>query len=203
MHDYPAASKALARLSGAFQLDPPTDWYGSGEETILWPDPFVGMINDYPKVFGNIALSKAAFYYQLTTGVYQTGAFGNSWQLISYNWTSIDNYIKGTYYSGDYHEARQAVSWYEKARNLSNDPEFRAKCTFMLAKCEQKQYTFESVNEYYDQYYSDYYAGNKPDPFRPFSQHNPHFDELAKQYSHTAFFKRAVYECSYLSDFIN
>lgn len=223
VHDYPAASKAFANLSDEFEIPQYMNWY-NGEDETIHPDPFITTINDYPKQFGTESLTKAGFaqtmaglqqkietdpanaaeyYFQLANGVYQTGAFGNAWQLISYNWTSADNYVKGNYYySGDYHEARQAAAWYEKARRLSNDPEFRARCTFMLAKCEQKQYQFESISEYYDQYDSDYYAGNKPDPFWLFSQHNPYFDELAKEYSDTEFVKRAVYECSYLSDFI-
>src|SRR5690606_29945685 len=133
-------SKAFAHLSPEFTLEAPVNWY-SAEEDTLWPDPFVETLNDYPKRFGSETLSKAHFaeemaglqekikddpqhaaeyYFQLANGVYQTGAFGNSWQLISYSWTSADNYLKGAYYySGDFHEARQAAAWYQKARDLS------------------------------------------------------------------------------------
>src|SRR5690606_20218782 len=117
MHDYAAASRAFARLSPEFALPVAIDWYG--DEAPLWPDPFVETINDYPKQFSSTALSKkefaetmadlqqkittdpphaAEYYFQLANGVYQTGAFGNSWQLISYSWTSADNYLSGTYY---------------------------------------------------------------------------------------------------------
>ena len=224
VHDYDAASKVFARLSDDFKIPPPSSWYSSEEDTI-WPDPFIAMVNDYPKQFGDTALSKAEFaeamaglqqriktdpdnaaeyYFQLANGVYQTGAFGNSWQLISYSWTSADNYIKGAYYySGDFHEARQAAVWYEKARALSDDEEFKARCTFMLAKCKQKRYLFDSKSDYYDQYDYSFYAEDKPDPLWLFSQQNQYFDELTQQYSNTDFFKRAVSECSYLSDFIN
>ncbi|SFB91633.1 hypothetical protein SAMN05421747_10283 [Parapedobacter composti] len=220
-HAYGAASRAFAKLSPQFQRESPVDWYG-GEEQPLYPDPFITAINDYPKRFGGTPLTKAGFakamadlqrriaedpgnaasyYFQLANGVYQTGAFGNAWQLISYHWTSTHNYIRGNYYyAGDYHDARQAAAWYEKARELSKDPEFRAKCTFMLAKCEQKRYSYPSLKAYYDGGFS---YGNRPDPFWLFSQRNRYFGELETHYGNTAFFQAAVRECTYLADFIN
>ena len=222
MHDYPAASRAFAHLSADFETSPPIDWYSSGDT--LWPDPFMTTVNDYPKQFGQKTLSKADFakamstlqqhiqtdpahaaeyYFQLANGVYQTGAFGNAWQLISYSWTNSDNYVKGVYYySGDFHEAQQAAEWYAKARSLSNDPEFRAKCTFMLAKCAQKHYLFDSVSDYYDSRgYS--YSSDKPDPYWLFSQQNPYFRELRDQYADTEYIEAAAAQCTYLADFMN
>lgn len=220
MHDYGAALKVFEHVSPEFVLPTPVNWYG--DENPLWPDPFVETLNDYPKRFGSATLSKAEFaktmadlqqkiitdprhaaeyYFQLANGVYQTGAFGNSWQLISYSWTSTDNYLSGTYYySGDFHEARQAATWYQQARELSDDNEFKARCTFMLAKCEQKTYRYDTMRDYYE---SAYGLGGGPAPFWLFSQRNKYFGELAQRYGDTDFFKRAVSECSYLSDFIN
>lgn len=221
MHDYPAASKAFARLSPDFALPTAVNWYSAGEDT-LWPDPFVATLRDYPKRFGNEALSKkefadvmaelqrkikgdpqhaAEYYFQMANGVYQTGAFGNSWQLISYSWTSADNYLKGAYYySGDFHEARQAAKWYQQARELSDDREFRAKCTFMLAKCEQKSYLFDSIGDYYDAAYPA--QRDQPDPFWLFSQQNMYFKELRDEYLDTDFITTATAECTFLADFI-
>ncbi len=220
MHDYRAALKAFAHLSADFALPAPVNWYSAEEET-LWPDPFVTTLNDYPKRFGGEALSKAefaktmadlqqritddpdhaaAYYFQLANGVYQTGAFGNSWQLISYSWTSSDNYVKGAYYySGDFHEARQAAVWYRKARELSKDREFQAKCTFMLAKCEQKSYLFDSISDYYG---AHTWERDQPDPYWLFSQRNKYFNELRDDYLDTKFIRTATAECTYLADFI-
>lgn len=221
MHDYPAASKAFAHLSPEFALPTPVNWYSADEDT-LWPDPFVATLRDYPKRFGGEALSKAEFaeamaglqrkitedpqhaaeyYFQLANGVYQTGAFGNSWQLISYSWTSADNYLTGAYYySGDFHEARQAAKWYQQARELSKDREFRAKCTFMLAKCEQKSYLFDSISDYYQATYTS--QRDRPDPFWVFSQQNRYFKELREEYLDTDFMTTAAAACTYLADFI-
>lgn len=222
LHDYQAASAAFSHLSPDFTQEPVVNWY-SMEEEILWPDPFVTTIRDYPKQSGDTALSKANFatamtdllrridedpanaaeyYFQLANGVYQTGAFGNSWQMISYSWTSSDNYVKGGYYySGDFHEARQAATWYAKARELSDNREFQAKCTFMLAKCEQKLYQFDSISDYYQQR-GFYWSRDQPDPFWVFSQRNRYFKELRGQYLDTDFARIAVAECTYLADFI-
>lgn len=221
MHDYPAALKAFHRLSPEFAIPSPVDWY-SEEETTLWPAPFVDALRDYPKQFGTGTYSKLEFaetmaglqrlieedpqhadeyYYQLANGVYQTGAFGNSWQLISYSWTSADNYLKGAYYySGDFHEARQAATWYQQARELSNDRELKAKCTYMLAKCEQKSYLFDSISDYYDAAYPAQQGG--PDPFWVYSQQNRYFKELSNAYGDTEFIKAAAGMCTYLADFI-
>src|SRR5690606_9091024 len=206
MHDYTAASEAFSHLSPEFKRPEPVNWY-SAEEEPLWPDPFISTINDYPKRFGAGTLSKADFaqamadlqqqivedsthaaeyYFQLANGVYQTGAFGNAWQLISYSWTSLDNHVKGAYYySGDFHEARQAAEWYKKARELSQDREFQATCTFMLAKCEQKSYLFDSVRDYYERAFA--LSRNQPDPFWLFSQRNRYFKELHEGYRDTEF----------------
>src|SRR5690606_14621048 len=181
-------------------------------------------LNDYPKQFGDAAYSKAgfaatmarlqeqiktdpahaaAYYFQLANGVYQTGAFGNAWQLISYSWTSSDNYVKGVYYySGDFHEAKQAAEWYAKARSLSKDREFQAKCTFMLAKCAQKNYLFDSVSDYYQERGFSY-TNDKPDPYWVFSQQNPYFRELNDRYADTEFVEEAVAQCTYLADFMS
>ena len=219
VHDYPAASKAFANLSDRFEPVPFSNWY-NGDDDAIWPNPFITTLNDYPKQFGDTTFSKAQFantmaqlqqriqtdpahaakyYFELANGVYQTGAFGNAWQLISYSWTSTDNYIKGNYYySGDFHQAKQAAKWYAKARSLSNDREFQAKCTFMLAKCAQKDYLFTSVSDYYDQYTPAYYSGEKPDPYWLFSQQNPYF----KQLRDTRFSQEAIAQCTYLADFV-
>jgi len=103
---------------------------------------------------------------------------------------------------GDFHEAQQAAEWYAKARSLSNDPEFQATCTFMLAKCAQKHYLFGSVSDYYENRgYS--YSGDKPDPYWVFSQQNPYFKELHDRYADTEFAQQAMGQCTYLADFMN
>ena len=219
-HEYDKAVAAFDKLSPNYKFWVASDWYGSSEDAALHADPFLTTINDYPKAYADRGLNKkefaeqmamwqrkiksnpknaAKYYFAMANGVYQTGIFGNSWYLISYSWSHLDAYVSGTnYYDDDYKHAKQAIIWYEKARSLSKDVNFKATCTFMLAKCEQKKYGYRSVNDYY----SSHNYG-EPDPLWLFSMKNKYFVELEKYYKGTVFYNQALGECSYLSDFIS
>ena len=90
-----------------------------------------------------------------------------------------------------------AEKYYLKARQLSNDPEFKAKCTFMAAKCKQQRYN--GIDDEFSNY--KFFQKHSPD-FQKQIRHESYFEELKKYYSKTLFYKRAVNECSYLSDFL-
>ncbi len=219
MHDYGAAVKAFEQLSARYRAPERVDWYRLDEPDTIYADPFISPIKDYPKAYGTVGFNKkqfadrmldlqqraekdtanaAQYYFDMASGAYQTGTFGNAWHLVSYQWSSSDNFLKGKYYyEGDYLHARKAAEWYEKARSLSTDVEFKARCTFMLAKCEQKQFGYASMSEYYENSWN-----STVDAFWLFSMRNSYFRELDSHYKHTAFFKQAVGECSYLVDFL-
>lgn len=178
-------------------------------------DPLQVEINDYPQTVTS-GIDKFAFarrmsalenklkadpknadtYFQLANGIYNTSAYGNSWNMISYEWSSTD-FGRGPlyYYDADYIKTSLAEKYYIKARDLSTNPEFKAKCTFMAAKCKQKQYEAPSFLEDYDTYekrekaYHKQLTGNK------------YFTDL-NEYKSTRFYKEAMEECSYLRDFI-
>lgn len=222
-HQYAKAVQMFAKVSAGYTFYTPENWYNSASNPKFYANPFTETINDYPKkyVSENKAYSKKSFaaemlrlqklavsdkknaalyYYRMANGVYQTGYFGNSWYLISYNWSSYDNTSAIKYaYDLDFKKAETAKQWYLKARALSNDPNFQAKCTFMLAKCEQKNVILNAqINAYaqwdindmrYKNFLSAYYG-------------NAYFKELKSKYSTTPFYKIAAGECSYLSDFI-
>ena len=176
-------------------------------------DPFLMQINDYPKNFSGKRYTKltfakkmadlelqvknepknAAAYYQMANGLYNTSTFGNSWGLISYTWSSYDFGRKPLYYyDNDYVKALSAKQYYLKARDLSSDPEFKAQCTFMAAKCEQKKHEQPDFSD-------DYEARQKT--YLSQLRENSYFKEM-EEYRATAFYKQAVNECSYLADFI-
>jgi hypothetical protein len=90
-----------------------------------------------------------------------------------------------------------------KARQLSRDPEFKAKCTFMAAKCRQKNIPIpQSVEEQISDAKFDITFKGNDDGFDQAVRHNPYFKELKKRYSKTAFYKTAINECSYFRDFL-
>lgn len=180
-------------------------------------DPFYVEINDYPKAFISKRYTKLTFAQkmaqlqtslkanpqdarvcvEIANGLYNTSTYGNSWGLITYSWSAYDFGRKPMYYyDNDYTQALLAKSYYLKARKLSQDNELKARCTFMAAKCEQKQYEMPSFLDY------DYNTYTKQEKaYYRLLKSNIYFKEM-ETYKTTAFYKKAVHECSYLSDFI-
>lgn len=219
-HQYQRAVRCFEKLEATHKFKTPENWY---QEVTMYANPFLTTIKDYPKQFTSkgetynkktfakemLRLEKlvlsdkknaAQYYFKMANGVYQTGYFGNSWILISYGWSSYAVNEKPIYvYDNDYKLAQTAKKWYLKARSLSKDPEFRAQCTFMLAKCEQKRKAngVLSSSKWYDIDYS-----NRINQLYHSNRNNIYFAELKQQYANTAYFKKATNACSYLSDFI-
>ncbi|MCZ4242774.1 hypothetical protein [Pedobacter punctiformis] len=222
-HQYEKALNMFNKVSAGYEYFSPENWYAEDANSKLYANPFIETIKDYPKQYvaikANITKKEfakemlrlqklivsdkknaALYYYKMANAVYQTGYYGNSWFLISYDWSTYDNYNKPKYgYDIDYKKAQTAKNWYLKARALSTDPNFKAKCTFMLAKCAQKQiimnanpmsFAYYNTN---DVKYKDFIRAN---------YNNPYFKELKLKYAKTPFYETAVGECSYLGDFI-
>ena len=180
-------------------------------------DPFINQLSDYPKIFTRknspaydkplfarrmIALQKqaanpqmaASAYFQMATGLYNASHYGNAYYLISYDWSSADYGRESRYsYDADYVKTKSAEQYYLKARALSNNPEFKAKCTFMAAKCAQKQIIAPDDVGWSQREYGAYDQAVRRNPF---------FTDLRKNYSTTAFYKTAMHECSYFRDFL-
>jgi hypothetical protein len=182
-------------------------------------NPFISQLRDYPKTFslpGSPAYDKPTFaqkmlslqtqaisdpknaapiYFQMATGLYNASHYGNAHYLISYDWSAYDYGRPNRYsYDNDYVKTKTAEQYYLKARALSNDAEFKAKCTFMAAKCSEKQIIAPN-----DVGWSGRDAGDYDKAVR----HNTYFAELKKIYTKTAYYKLAVNECSYLRDFLS
>ncbi|TCD27391.1 hypothetical protein EZ456_09345 [Pedobacter psychrodurus] len=222
-HQYDKAVQMFTKVSPNYKYFNPENWYGEESNSKLYANPFIETINDYPKkyVTAKASISKKAFaaemlrlqkltisdkknaalyYYKMANAVYQTGYYGNSWFLISYDWSSYDNSNPTKYvYDGDYKKAQTAKAWYLKARALSTNADFKAKCTFMLAKCMQKQIIMNASP------LSFYYYDKKDVKWRNFikaNYNNPYLKELRFNYAKTPFYTVAAGECSYLGDFI-
>jgi len=182
-------------------------------------DPFIELINDYPKIYtygktkGYTKLqfaqamanlqqqiktdpaNQASYYYKIATGLYNTSTYGNAWYLISYNWSAYDfGRANREYYDVDYIKALNAEEYFMIARRFGKTAEFKAKCTYMAAKCRQKQAVAPSYSA------TDFNELEKT--YQLQLRGNDLFAELKTTYKRTAFYKRAVGECSYLKDFI-
>lgn len=222
-HQYDKAVQMFAKVSPDYKYFAPENWYGDESNSKLYANPFIETVNDYPKkyVTAKASITKKAFavemlrlqkllvsdkknaatyYYKMANAVYQTGYYGNSWFLISYDWSSYDNSAPAKFvYDGDYKKAQTAKAWYLKARSLSTNPDFKAKCTFMLAKCLQKQIIMNAHPlsfSYYDK------TDVKWKNFIKANYNNPYFIELRLNYNKTPFYQVAAGDCSYLKDII-
>lgn len=215
--DFANAVKTLKKLPGTYKSKEYSNWYA--EQTIA-PNPFIVTINDYPKKIGRSSMTKleyaarmhkyqtlikteknngkkADYYFHMASGIYQTSTYGNAWPLVSYNWSSYDNNAKpNRFWERNYKQAKTAKEWYLKARELATSSDFKAKCTFMLAKCEQKEFELKDDMRW------TYYENSSENPFYQFSLHNKYFHQLKSQYNKTSFYQTAVHECTYLRDFI-
>ncbi len=181
-------------------------------------NPFLDQLNDYPKNFITDGFTKTDFakamaalqnkiktspknpqlYYQYATALYNTSTYGNSWNLISYEWLSMDYARKTVYsYDTDYIRTSNAKQYFLKARALSNDADFKAQCTFMVARCWQKE---QELPDYLTMDYNFYQEAQKN--YSKQMRRNPYFKEFS-QYRKTSFYKIAVDECSYLRDFLS
>lgn len=217
--DFQKAATTLQGLPKDHKVKEIKNWYNEDENDIK-PNPFIVTINDYPKKYGkeyttklkyaermarleNAIMTaknsqkKADYYFQMATGIYQTSTYGNAWSLVSYDWSSMDNHAASTlHWQRNYLQTKSAKDWYSKARALSTDKDFRAKCTFMLAKCEQKDYVYANESRW------QYYENPLQDPFYRFSMQNKYLKELNTTYKDTPFYSRASKGCTYLQDFI-
>ncbi|MEQ1796420.1 MAG: hypothetical protein ABL872_00640 [Lacibacter sp.] len=146
-------------------------------------------------------LKKAKAYYQMANGLYQASYWGNSWMLQEYGWSSndgLDNTHKEGSWQKEYFGVFKAEQFYLKAKELSKDENFKARCVWMAAKCSQKQLVvpgYESFSDYdlYDKA-SEKYAKD--------IRKNKYYDGFVKEYSKTFFFKEAFNSCVYLKDYI-
>lgn len=222
-HNYAKAIECFNKISAGYKYFTPSNWYGNNEDNKLYANSFTETINDYPKKYGKmqtginkktfaqemLRLQKLAlndkknaslYYYKMANGIYQTGYYGNSWFLISYDWSSYDLYgPPQTLYDNDYKLATTAKAFYNKAKLLSSDANFKAKCTFMLAKCEQKKIINTSYGNVYN--YDENYEVTR-NKFMAANFNNPYFKELKAKYAITPFYKIAVNQCSYFKEFL-
>lgn len=229
-HKYAAAVRAFKHIDIA-KLDRSTnDAYNDSRSKHYnqYADPFADKVRDYPHVYslkktqGYNKLtyaetmawlerqtkvnpkSAAKSYYKMACGLYNTSYYGNAWIYAAYSSASDDKYrTKGFYYDDDYLRNLKAETWFIKARELSNNAEFKARCTFMAAKCRQTQIPVPGSWEQRlaDAKYGIKFEG-KDHGYSKALRNNYYFSDLKKNYSKTKFYRTAVSDCSYFRDFL-
>jgi hypothetical protein len=138
--------------------------------------------------------------YQYANGLYSMSAYGKG-VLASCDYMSTSDYRK--YYlcnarkklpaaKAEIYAVQTPERYYMQAYNNSTDPEVKARCLFMAAKCWQKNCPVVNEEEYFFGDESAYYKN---------SMKNPYFKQLKSGFSRTIFYRKAKSTCSYLQDY--
>jgi hypothetical protein len=133
----------------------------------------------------NNALLLANAYYNMTY-------FGNA-RVFYYNNISDQqsNYIS-PYYQTKLLNCSIANSYYQKAFDAASSAEQKAKCVYMIAKCERNKFYTEryfSKNDFYGDTDVDFLAWEG-------------FKKLKAEYSNTKYYNEVINECGYFRQYV-
>jgi hypothetical protein len=140
------------------------------------------------------AQERAQNYFLYANGLYNMTWYGNARFAHDSRIFTDDYYTLYEAKEGkqlrksNFFNCNEAMTWYQKALSLSKDKEFRAKCTWMSAKCEHNIWlgsldTDGDLNK-------DFVAGK-------------YFNQMKNEYADTRYYKEAINECGYFCTFIN
>lgn len=126
----------------------------------------------------------AQLWFTLANFYYNISYYGNNRFMYQ---NSINGYDNGYYSSYPnvsetiYSDCSKAMQLYDKAMNLSINKEFKARCCFMAAKCEQNQmYNAGSIVD------GEFKVGN-------------YIKLLVSSWKKTSYYKEVIKECGYLA----
>jgi hypothetical protein len=140
------------------------------------------------------AEERAQNYFLYANGLYNMTYYGNGRFIHE---TRIVNFSPYGYSADENEEALktnfynciESLLWYQKALSLSKNKEFRAKCTWMSAKCEHNIWLGTSPNKDETKPYRDFAGGR-------------FFTDMKTQYSDTKYYQEVINECGYFCTFI-
>jgi hypothetical protein len=130
-------------------------------------------------------------YFLIANGLYNISGFGNVHQYyerfpsskaisLQYSWWRDKPLTDNPFL-----DCTKALEYYHKAMEASTDPEFKAKCCFMAAKCEQNLYYISGKFTYKNSIRSGEY-----------------FKLLRDHYSRTQYYQEVIEECGYFGKFL-
>ncbi|PZX20347.1 hypothetical protein LX69_00344 [Breznakibacter xylanolyticus] len=128
--------------------------------------------------------------FKLANGFYNATYFGNARYFYQ---TDLVDWGYFSYWTGDFGnmnakilDCTQAMKYYHKAMEASKNPEFKAKCCFMAAKCEQNiRYMRNELGEH-----EDFRSGK-------------YFRMMKKEFANTDYYNDVIQECKYFRTFAN
>jgi hypothetical protein len=123
------------------------------------------------------------YYFLLANGLYNMTYYGNARSVYASPILNIDlvyfEYNRVPQ-NNPFFDCSKAMEYYQKAMEASTDKEFKAKCCFMAAKCEQNQYFSSPEFDY-----------NK------IVRSGTYFAKLRDNFSKTKYYKEIIDECGY------
>jgi hypothetical protein len=134
---------------------------------------------------------RANNYFLYANGIYNMTWYGNGRVIheTSVSYFSYENAEDGERPQGDnYFNCSEALAYYQKAFNLSKNKEFKAKCTWMSAKCEHNLWLDGDIATRVSQN-ADFQPGK-------------YFNKMKTEYANTKYFQEAIAECGYFCTFI-
>ncbi|HXB11101.1 MAG TPA: hypothetical protein VNZ45_03865 [Bacteroidia bacterium] len=205
-HNFEKAADAFSQIT-------PEYWKEEKFKTYLAANPFSTLITDtHAKTYlDTVAYNKYTFskkmvelqkkkdaqaMYAYATGLYNMSYFGNSWLMDVDAWSSGDYYSYSdtamkkygaypvnTAFSDEYFGCAKVKNAYLAAMNASKDPEFKAQCCYMAAKCQQKELGLFDTSD---------------TTLRKCSL----FETIRTQYNTTHYYDTIKRECSLFSEFV-
>jgi hypothetical protein len=164
------------------------------EKTIYTKKEFVQKMIDMEDIVQKNP-KDAQTYFQLANGYYNMSYFGNSRDIYDakgyYIGSSFFEFWEYSNTSGTdslpvYVNCSKALEYYKKAIDASKDPEFKAQCCFMAAKCEQNYFFCHKPKGYI----GDFKAGD-------------YFAMMKSTYSNTKYYQEVIKECGYFKTYVN
>ncbi len=171
------ADPFLARMNDCHDCD-----YSEKKGTVYTKLTLVQHLMDLEKQSNSEGPAQAQAAFEAGNAYYNMSYFGNTWMSQAYfrsSWDSTDQYL----------DCSTARYFYAKARKLSDDREFQAKCSFMEAKCEQNAY-YQAAKVWNDTYYVSHKGYSQVNFYTSFAM-------LKRNYADTKFYQEVIHECSY------
>jgi len=157
------------------------------------------MLEQQQKLAKNPNDPDAAYLY--AAGLYNMSYYGRAAYAFvyyrggsdEYGYFNVDERNKLPDYYRQYYDPTEAEKYFLVAVKNAKDPEQKAKCTYMAAKCWQKRCPVPPGEHYYFGNDSLYVSN---------SWKNPYFRQLKDQYGNTSFYKIAFNTCTYFSSYV-
>lgn len=120
------------------------------------------------------------YYFEMANGFYNMTWYGNGRAIYYCPLTDFSDFMEHSYGNSggehpNFNDCSKAKEYYLKACNLSKDPEFKAKCYFMSAKCELNNKKEDETLTY---------------------------TLLKDSFSHTGYYNEVIQECGYMRTFL-